>query len=121
MVTVARRWTHAAGPRAATAVALSASLAFGGGSTASAGVRQDVAPQVVVTVDGLACPFCVDGLEKHLRKLPGVTKVETDLREGQTTLDLAADADVTEENIRKAVRDAGFTASKIEWKAGEHR
>lgn len=115
----AHRSIHAAAPRAAVVLALCASVALGGGSTIAARSQSDVAPQVVVIVEGLACPFCVYGLEKHLRKLTGVMTVETDLGKGQTTLDLAADAKVTEEAIRKAVRDAGFTVGKIEWKAAE--
>lgn len=69
----------------------------------------------MVTVKGLACPFCVYGLEKHLRKLPGATAARVDLGKGEATVELAADSKVTEEDIRKAIKNAGFTADRIEW------
>ncbi len=114
-----RRSIHAAAARAAVARALCVSVALGIGSTITVRSQEDVTPQLIVTVEGIACPFCVYGLEKHLRKLPGVTNVETDLRKGETTVDLAAGSEVTEEQVRKAVRDAGFTASTIERKAAD--
>lgn len=73
--------------------------------------------QAVVSVEGLACPFCVFGLKRQLSKIRGVEAVEVDLGGGQAVLDLAPDAKVTEDQIRKAVRDAGFTPGKVEWRA----
>ncbi len=72
--------------------------------------------QAVIAVKGLACPFCVYGLKKHLATLPGAKHVEANLGKGQAVVDFAPDAEVTEQQIQKAVRDAGFTAGKIEWR-----
>ena len=71
--------------------------------------------QVVITVRGLACPFCVYGLEKHLKKLPGATTVQVDLGKGEATVDFAEESKVTDQDIRKAVKKAGFTVDRIEW------
>jgi len=78
------------------------------------GAAPDEAPRrVVVSVKGLACPFCVYGLEKHLRKLKGATRVEVDLGKGEATIDLEPDSTVTDDEIRNAVEKAGFTVDRI--------
>lgn len=82
---------------------------------ASVASTADAPRRVVITVKGLACPFCVYGLEKHLRKLPGAVAVQVDLEKGKATVDLAEDSKATEEDIRKAVKKAGFTVDRIEW------
>lgn len=71
--------------------------------------------QAVVTVHGMQCPFCAYGIKKHLAKLPGAKSVEVALAKNQAVVTFAPDAKVTDEQIQKAVRSAGFTAAKIEW------
>jgi copper chaperone CopZ len=78
---------------------------------------EDVPKQAVVTVKGMQCPFCAYGIRKHLAKLPGVEKVEVKLAENQAIVTFEPGAEATEEQIQKAVRDAGFTAGKIEWRS----
>lgn len=68
---------------------------------------------VVVEIEGLACPFCVYGLERQFNRLQGVERAEVDLGEGKAELTLKPGATVTETAIREAVRKAGFKASEI--------
>jgi len=68
---------------------------------------------VSVHIDGLACPFCAFGIEKHLKKVDGVKKVLVNLGEGTANLTLNPGAEVTGEQIRQAVKKAGFKASEI--------
>lgn len=68
---------------------------------------------VVVEIEGLACPFCVYGLERQFNRLEGVERAEVDLGEGKAELKLKPGATVTEAAIREAVRKAGFKASEI--------
>lgn len=68
---------------------------------------------VFIEVKGLACPFCVQGLEKHLKKLDAVEAVNTSLKKSETVLHLKADRTVAEKELRAAVEKAGFTAGKI--------
>lgn len=68
---------------------------------------------VVVEIDGLACPFCVYGLERQFNRLEGVERAKVDLGEGKAQLTLKPEATVTETAIREAVRKAGFKASEI--------
>lgn len=72
--------------------------------------------QAVITVKGMQCPFCAYGIKKHLAKVPGVERVEVELAKNQAIVDVAPDAKVTDEDLRRAVRKAGFETSKIEWR-----
>lgn len=68
---------------------------------------------VYIEVKGLACPFCVQGLEKHLKKLKAVEGATTDLKKGEAVVHLKAGQTVTEKELQQAVKKAGFTAGKI--------
>ncbi len=74
--------------------------------------------QAVVTVQGMQCPFCAYGIQKQLKKLRGVKTVEVELEKNQAIVTLEPDAKVTDKDIQQAIRKAGFTPGKIEWKAG---
>lgn len=78
--------------------------------------QANVSKQAVVEAKGMSCPFCAYGVKKHLLQLPGAKNVEVDLSKDQATVDFAPDSKVTDEQIKKAVRDAGFTPGKIEWR-----
>lgn len=72
--------------------------------------------QAVIEIKGMSCPFCAYGAKKHLLTLPGAKKVDMTLGKDQAIVDFAPDSKVTDDQIRKAVRDAGFTPGKIEWR-----
>ena len=60
-------------------------------------------------VDGLACPYCAYGIEKNLKKIDGVEKIEVDLNNGLVTVNVAAGVTLTEAQMVKLFSDAGFT------------
>lgn len=68
---------------------------------------------VFIQVKGLSCPFCVQGLEKHLKKLDAVEGVSTSLKKGEAVLHLKPGHTVGEKELRDAVKKAGFTAGQI--------
>lgn len=74
--------------------------------------------QAVVTVQGMQCPFCAYGIQKQLKKLPGAKSVEVELGQNQAIVTFEPDAKVTDADIQQAVRKAGFTPGKIEWRSG---
>lgn len=82
----------------------------------SAGPEPGAAIQAVVAVDGMSCPFCAYGVRKHLSALPGVKSVQVELARGEAIVEVDPEARLTDERIRKAVREAGFTPGKIEWR-----
>jgi copper chaperone len=60
-------------------------------------------------VDGLACPFCAYGVEKNLKKIDGVEKIEVDLNNGLVTVNVAAGVTLTDAQMVELFTDAGFT------------
>lgn len=64
-------------------------------------------------IDGLACPFCAYGLEKKLKEVPGVSKIEIRVDDGLVLIDAEKDQDIALERLEPAVKDAGFTARGI--------
>ncbi|GMQ99762.1 MAG: hypothetical protein BMS9Abin18_0587 [Zetaproteobacteria bacterium] len=68
---------------------------------------------VIIKVDGLSCPFCAYGLEKHLKKLAGVEGVDIDMKNAQVIVRLKSDARVDDAALKTAVKKAGFTARGI--------
>jgi len=104
-----RRWIGLA--LVATALAYHAAPPAAWSGPASGASRQ-----AVVAVNGMSCPFCAYGVKKHLSALPGVKNVQVELAKGEAIVEFSPEAKVTDEQIQKAVRAAGFTPGKIEWK-----
>jgi len=79
----------------------------------SAQAQDGHAPSATIRVDGLSCPFCAYGLEKHLKKVAGVEGVDINMKDGQAVVHLKPDAKVDAAALREAVKKAGFTARGI--------
>ena len=69
--------------------------------------------KVKVQVDGLSCPFCAYGLEKKLKTMEGVIKIEIDVENAFALLTIEEGKTVAEKSIRDNVKKAGFTAREI--------
>lgn len=91
----------------AVALFLSAPVApsWAGGSTAQG--------TIVAKVDGMSCPFCTYGLRKELLTIPGVKDVQVSLVKSEATLQLDPGSNVTDDQIRQAVHQAGFSPAAI--------
>ena len=61
-----------------------------------------------VTIEGMMCAHCVAHVEKALNALSGV-KATVDLASGTAVVE----GDVTDEAIREAVTEAGYTVKSI--------
>ncbi len=73
----------------------------------------DSAQQIIVRVDGASCPFCAFGLEKRLGHLEGVAQVRMEMKDGKAIVILKKGAKVSEQALRQAVDEAGFTPREI--------
>lgn len=60
-------------------------------------------------VDGLACPFCVYGVEKKLKAIEGISNITVDLDKGLVKVDLIEGKELTDVQMKKLFNDAGFT------------
>ncbi len=92
-----------------------ASLVFGQGvpTLAQQTSPPDSAQQILVRVDGASCPFCAFGLEKRLGHLEGVASVKIEMKAGKVIVTLKQGAKVSEQALRQAVEEAGFTPREI--------
>jgi len=70
-------------------------------------------PSATIRVDGLSCPFCAYGLEKHLKKIAGVEGVDINMKDGKAIVHLKPDVQVDDATLKTAVKKAGFTARGI--------
>ena len=80
---------------------------------ASVAAQEVSARSATIRVDGLSCPFCAYGLEKHLKKIAGVESVEINMKDGKAVVHLKPDAQVNDAALKTAVKKAGFTARGI--------
>ena len=69
--------------------------------------------EVKVRVDGLSCPFCAYGLEKKLNDLDGVDSIFIDFEEGLVLMQITDLENISEEEIRIKIEEAGFTPREI--------
>lgn len=60
-------------------------------------------------VYGMDCAPCAYGLEKSLKKLPGIKDVSVSLNKGTATIELKPGNKVTVAEIKDVVRKNGFT------------
>lgn len=72
-------------------------------------LAQAAGTRYVMQVDGLACPFCAYGIEKKFRQIEGVEQVAVDLDKGRVTVEVGEGTRLTEPEMIKLFKDAGFT------------
>lgn len=60
-----------------------------------------------ITVEGMTCGHCVGAVQEELGALDGVHQVDVDLASGR--VEIRSDAPLTEEQIRSAVDEAGYS------------
>jgi len=75
--------------------------------------------QLVLRVDGLACPFCAYGLEKKVMALEGVLSYDADLQKGEVYVGVKENAEIEVESLAKVVKESGFTLRKVFIKSAE--
>ena len=83
------------------------------GYTAFAQEGKEITTYIKIEVDGLSCPFCAYGLEKNLKKVEGVKDVFISVEGGFATFNVPKDHQLTEDELKKIVKDAGFTAREV--------
>lgn len=98
------RWLK--GGRLAAGAALLVGLALVGPGAA-------LAADVVLRVDGLACPFCAFGVEKKLLAVPAVAGIDVRMNEGRVILRLREGERLDVAALDAAVEEAGFTLRKV--------
>lgn len=71
------------------------------------------AATIEMTVNGLVCAFCAQGIEKKLKKFPATSEVVVNLEQRLVAVALKDGQDISDEVLRKAMQDAGYTVKVI--------
>ena len=66
-----------------------------------------------IEIKGLACPYCAYGMEKELKKVSGVDKVDIELKTGLAYISTPIAQKPSAESLKKIIVDSGFTAGEI--------
>jgi copper chaperone CopZ len=82
-------------------------------ATLALAVPTAYATTIQMTVNGLVCAFCAQGIEKKLRKLPETADVFVSLEQKVVAVALKDGHDIPDPTLKKALTDAGYTVVDI--------
>ena len=71
------------------------------------------AKTIELTVNGLVCGFCAQGIEKTLRKNVATADVFVSLENRLVAVVTKDGADIADDTLRKALKDAGYDVTAI--------
>jgi copper chaperone CopZ len=72
------------------------------------------AATIEMTVNGLVCAFCAQGIEKKLKKFAATAEVVVNLEHRLVAVSLKGGQDIPDVDLRMALTDAGYTVKSIE-------
>jgi mercuric ion binding protein len=70
--------------------------------------------EIVVSVKGMVCAFCAQGITKKFKAEPSISKVDVSLEKKTVTLDLVPGQNLADSRIETILKDAGYNVEKIE-------
>lgn len=77
-------------------------------------LSKEAQEHITLKVNGLSCPFCAYGLEKKLKSIEGVNKIDIRLNEGIVKLEVNPQAKIDSLVLKKKVDEAGFTLKRFQ-------
>jgi len=84
------------------------------GAAAGSDAEPIAADRATLVVRGLSCPLCATNIDKQLMRMPGVASATVDLGSGEVALEFSAlAAPPSRDELRQAVKDAGYTLAEI--------
>jgi copper chaperone CopZ len=72
------------------------------------------AESIKVTVNGMVCAFCAQGIEKRLTKLPATKAVFVDLKQRTVAVEAKDGQKLDNQLISAEITDAGYDVVKLE-------
>lgn len=70
--------------------------------------------EIKVSVKGMVCGFCAQGIEKKFKAEPAVQKVDVSLENKLVTLDLKEGQNIENGEIENILKAAGYNVENIE-------
>jgi copper chaperone CopZ len=71
------------------------------------------AATIEMTVNGLVCGFCAQGIEKRLKKFPATREVFVSLEQRLVAVGLRDGTDISDGELTQALEDAGYAVKSI--------
>ena len=68
----------------------------------------------VVSVKGMVCDFCAQGIEKTFKKDKAVAKIDVDLNKGKVFIAYQMNTKIDFEKIKKMIVSNGQNATKLQ-------
>jgi copper chaperone CopZ len=68
---------------------------------------------IEMSVHGLVCGYCAQGVEKSLRKYPATRDVIVSLENKLVVVSTLAGQDISDGELAKAIKDAGYDLKEI--------
>ena len=72
------------------------------------------AETIELTVNGLVCGFCAQGIEKTLKKNPATVDVFVSLEEKLVAVSIAEGQDIPDAELKQALTDSGYEVKSIQ-------
>lgn len=73
-----------------------------------------LAQDIHITVKGMVCSFCAQGIEKNFKKHKALDSIKVDLENNFVHLKLKPNENILDFEIQKSITDAGYSVEKIE-------
>jgi mercuric ion binding protein len=73
-----------------------------------------LAKDISVSVKGMVCGFCAQGIEKKFKALPEIASVNVSLETKTVTITTKEKMDVSDGKIQEILKDAGYNVEKIQ-------
>jgi copper chaperone CopZ len=78
------------------------------------GLSQASLASMKVTVNGMVCSFCAQGIEKSLLKLDGTKAVLVDLKNKVVVVEPKDGKTLNEKDVRQEIIDSGYDVVNVE-------
>lgn len=69
-----------------------------------------------IQVNGMVCGFCASGVERVFSRVDAIDEISVSLDDGTLEIELVPGVEITEEEIRSLLEDAGYEVVAIEWR-----
>jgi copper chaperone CopZ len=79
--------------------------------------RVSHAEEITISVKGMVCSFCAQGIKKTFLRKDGVEQVDVDLDKKVVTIKTKAGAALSDADVKDSIVDAGYEVVSIDRKA----
>ncbi len=83
-------------------------------ATALAALTAQAATTTKLTVNGMVCAFCAQGIEKKLKAMPATEAVYVNLADKIVAVQVKEGQTLDVDQVRAEVKDAGYDVVKVE-------